>query len=106
MSQVEINSLAPDFTLDDYEGIPVSLSDFKGKKNVILVFNRTFTWPFCRAHMAQLRQDYEEFVRRNTEIVVVGPENAAGFKDYFEKNNLPFIGLPDPKASVLKLYVV
>ncbi len=54
--------------------------------------------------MAQLRQDYEEFVRRNTEIVVVGPENAAGFKDYFEKNNLPFIGLPDPKASVLKLY--
>ncbi len=43
MSQVEINSLAPDFTLDDYEGIPVSLSDFKGKKNVILVFNRTFT---------------------------------------------------------------
>jgi peroxiredoxin len=54
--------------------------------------------------MAQLRQDYQEFVERNTEIVVVGPENTAGFKEYFEKNDLPFIGLPDPKASVLKLY--
>jgi len=36
--------------------------------------------------------------------VVVGPENARAFADYFEKESLPFIGLPDPKASVLKLY--
>lgn len=54
--------------------------------------------------MAQLRQDYQEFVDRKTEIVVAGPENAEAFKNYFEKNDLPFVGLPDPKASVLKLY--
>jgi len=54
--------------------------------------------------MAQLRQDYQKFVERNTEIVVVGPENAQAFKSYFEKNDLPFVGLPDPTASVLKLY--
>ena len=54
--------------------------------------------------MAQLRQDYQKFVDRKTEIVVVGPENAEAFKNYFEKNDLAFIGLPDPKASVLKLY--
>ncbi len=54
--------------------------------------------------MAQLRQDYQKFVDRNTEIVVVGPENAQAFESYFEKNDLPFVGLPDPTASVLKLY--
>lgn len=54
--------------------------------------------------MAQLRQDYQEFVDRKTEIVVVGPEDDEAFKNYFEKNNLPFVGLPDSKASVLKLY--
>jgi len=54
--------------------------------------------------MAQLRQDYSEFVARDIEVVVVGPENARAFADYFEKESLPFIGLPDPKASVLKLY--
>ena len=54
--------------------------------------------------MAQLRQDYQKFVERNTEVVVVGPENAQAFKSYFEKNDLPFVGLPDPTASVLKLY--
>lgn len=54
--------------------------------------------------MAQLRQDYAEFEKRNTKIIVVGPENANAFREYFSKNDLPFIGLPDPSASVLKLY--
>ena len=54
--------------------------------------------------MTQLRQDYQEFVDRQVALLVLGPENADAFKKYFEKNDLPFIGLPDPKASVLKLY--
>jgi peroxiredoxin len=33
---------APDFTLDDFQGRPVSLANFRGHKNVILVFNRGF----------------------------------------------------------------
>jgi peroxiredoxin Q/BCP len=54
--------------------------------------------------MAQLRQDYAQFVARDIEVVVVGPENAKAFADYFARESLPFIGLPDPTASVLKLY--
>ena len=54
--------------------------------------------------MAQLRQDYGEFVRRRAEVVVVGPEGPAGFRVYWERENLPFIGLPDPYHTVLKLY--
>jgi len=54
--------------------------------------------------MAQLRQDYEKFVKLDTEILVAGPESAEAFKNYWEKENLPFIGLPDPEHKVLKLY--
>ena len=54
--------------------------------------------------MAQLRHDYSKFVARNVEVVVVGPEDAKAFAAYFQKEALPFVGLPDPKASVLKLY--
>ena len=54
--------------------------------------------------MAQLRQDYTEFEKRQTRVVVIGPENAEAFKAYFNKHNLPFIGLPDPSTRVLKLY--
>jgi len=51
-----------------------------------------------------LRQDYQQFIARDVEVIVVGPEDAKAFAAYFEKESLPFIGLPDPKASVLKLY--
>jgi len=54
--------------------------------------------------MAQLRQDYQEFVDRQAVMLVLGPENAEAFEKYFRENDLPFVGLPDPKASVLKLY--
>ena len=54
--------------------------------------------------MAQLRQDYQEFVKRNTEVIVVGPEKAKSFQQYWQKENLPFIGLPDPDHTVLKTY--
>lgn len=43
MARVSLNQIAPDFSLADYRGNAVSLSDFRGKKNVLLVFNRTFT---------------------------------------------------------------
>jgi peroxiredoxin Q/BCP len=54
--------------------------------------------------LAQLRQDYKDFVDRQCQIVVVGPESAPSFAAYWRDNDLPFIGLPDPAASVLKLY--
>jgi peroxiredoxin Q/BCP len=54
--------------------------------------------------MAQLRQDYDQFVSRNCEILVLGIEKPEAFKAYWQDNRLPFIGLPDPKGSVLKLF--
>ncbi len=54
--------------------------------------------------MAQLRRDYSKFQALETEIIVVGPEDAVAFKLYWQSHKLPFIGLPDPTHSVLKRY--
>lgn len=42
MARIELNAQAPDFTLNDFNGKRVSLSDFINKKNVLVVFNRGF----------------------------------------------------------------
>lgn len=42
MARVELNTPAPDFILPDFNGNRVSLSDFIGRKNVLVVFNRGF----------------------------------------------------------------
>jgi peroxiredoxin len=42
MARVELNIQAPNFTLSDFNGKSVSLSDFAGQKNVLVIFNRGF----------------------------------------------------------------
>jgi len=54
--------------------------------------------------MAQLRQDYDKFVVEDTVVLVLGPEDPQAFSNYWRKNSLPFIGLPDPSHSVLKKF--
>lgn len=54
--------------------------------------------------MAQLRHDYQLFVTLNTEIVAIGPDDAESFRKYWKKEDLPFVGLPDPDHTILKLY--
>jgi peroxiredoxin len=54
--------------------------------------------------MAQLRRDEDRLEKLDIAVLIVGPEDAGAFRDYWEKEALPFIGLPDPKHSVIKLY--
>jgi peroxiredoxin len=54
--------------------------------------------------MAQLRQDYQEFVDRNAEVVVVGPDDEQAFRDYWRKESLPFVGLADQTHAVAQRY--
>ncbi len=54
--------------------------------------------------MTQLRQEYQRIMALDTEIIVIGPEGTESFQKYWEKENLPFIGLPDPGHKVLNLY--
>jgi peroxiredoxin Q/BCP len=54
--------------------------------------------------LAQLRLDYDQFVERGAEVLAIGPEGAEAFQKYWQANDLPFIGLPDPEHRVLNLY--
>ena len=104
MSKVQIDTEAPDFVLNDFDGKKISLSDYRNKKNVLLVLNRGFLWPFCRRHIAQLRQKSDKLTNLDIEVLVAGPENSDSFRRYWKKESLPFKGLPDPNHSVMKLY--
>ena len=52
----------------------------------------------------QLRQDYEKFVDRETEVIAVGPDSRHAFIDFWAKFKIPFIGLADPDHQVARLY--
>jgi peroxiredoxin Q/BCP len=51
-----------------------------------------------------MRDSHSEFVKRGIEIVAIGPNDQHSFQRYWENENLPYIGLPDPDHEVAKLY--
>ena len=54
--------------------------------------------------MTQLRQDYQEFVKRNVELIAIGPEDREKFAEYWITEQMPFRGIPDPRHRVANLY--
>jgi len=54
--------------------------------------------------LARLRDEYNQYTRRGVEILAIGPNALAPFKDYWRNERIPFIGLPDPDHKVALLY--
>ncbi len=54
--------------------------------------------------MAQLRQDYKEFVVRNTEVLIVSPEDAPQVAEFWRNEQMPMPGLVDPWPAVATPY--
>jgi len=54
--------------------------------------------------MAQLRQGYNQLRMLAIEVLIVGPKKPESYRNYWVKEKLPLIGLPDPTHSVMNLY--
>jgi peroxiredoxin len=54
--------------------------------------------------MAQLRQDYPQFVQRETAVIAVGPDSQQDFIKFWRETQMPFIGLADPQHVAARLY--
>jgi peroxiredoxin Q/BCP len=54
--------------------------------------------------MAQLRQGYQQFVDRDTEIIAIGPESDKAFKEWWDEHQMPFTGIADPRHVIADTY--
>ena len=102
--EAKIGSIAPDFRLQATDGRIFSLSDFRGKTNVILFFIRETTCGQCRTHVGHLGQMYEQFREAGAEILVILGDKLETTKEYAAGLSLPFPILSDPNRAVYHLY--
>ncbi len=51
-----------------------------------------------------MRQDYQEFVDRDTEIIAIGPEDKETFARWWREHEMPFTGIGDPQHLIADLY--
>ncbi len=96
---------APDFTLNDKDGRPVSLSDFRGKKVVLYFYSRDNT-PGCTRQANAFARSYAQFLDHNTVVVGISKDSAASHLKFAEKHELPFVLLSDPELQAIQAYGV
>ena len=102
---LEINSIAPDFTLQDKDGNDVRLSDFAGKRVVLYFYPRDNT-PGCSRQACAFAGAYEDFKTMNVAVIGVSKDSVASHVKFAEKYSLPFILLSDPELQAIQAYDV
>ncbi len=103
MASLQIGSKAPDFTVNDQDGKPVKLSDFKGKKVVLYFYPKDMT-PGCTAEACDLRDNYTLLQKRGYEVLGVSTDSEKLHKKFIEKEKLPFTLLADTDKKLHALY--
>jgi len=101
----EVGYLAPDFALPSLDGQTVRLSDFRGKKAILLNFWATWCAP-CRLEMPTMDTAYQEYKGRDLEVLAVSLDagSQSGVKNFMHELRLSFPALLDPDMEVLRLY--
>ena len=97
---------APEFTLKNESGEDVSLSDFAGKKYIILYFYPKDATPGCTTEACDFRDAYESFDNLNAVILGVSPDGEKAHTKFIEKHGLPFSLLIDDQHQVAEAYGV
>ncbi|MCA6073373.1 thioredoxin-dependent thiol peroxidase [Fulvivirga sedimenti] len=100
---LEPGKKAPDFKVNDQDGNPVKLSDFKGKK-VVLYFYPKDNTPGCTAEACNLRDNYSKFQKEGYEILGVSTDNEKSHQKFIEKQELPFRLLADTEKEIHEKY--
>lgn len=102
---LETGTKAPDFTLPDQNGNPVSLSDFAGKRVVVYFYPRDNT-PGCTRQACAFAQNYEGFRAKDVVVIGISKDSVASHLKFAQKYELPFILLSDPELQAIQAYGV
>jgi thioredoxin-dependent peroxiredoxin len=96
-------SAAPDFTLPDQDGNPMTLSTLRGR-NVVLVFYPGDETTLCRRQLCEFRDRWPAVGEHNAVVFGVNPQSAESHSKFRKNREFPFPLLVDRGQKVAKLY--
>jgi peroxiredoxin len=105
---LSVGQSAPDFTLKDQNQKEVKLSDFAGKKNVVLVFYPLDWSPTCTKEHACFVNDMKRFGTLDAEVLGISVDSVWSHKAYAEKMGIQYSLLADfhPRGAMSEKYGV
>ncbi|MBK2259229.1 thioredoxin-dependent thiol peroxidase [Francisella philomiragia] len=106
MKILEQGQLAPNFKLENQNNEEVSLSDFKGKKNVLIYFYPKAMTPGCTTQSIGLSSISDKLAKLDTVVLGISPDAPKRLKKFEERDNLTVQLLSDEDHKVAELYGV
>jgi len=103
-AEIKVGATAPDFTLKDQDQKDVKLSDYKGKKNVVLAFYPLDWSPVCTTENKCLNDDFPKFQSASTEVLGISRDSVYSHKAWQEALGLKHRLLSDMSGDVAKKY--
>jgi len=104
MAFSEIGTAATDFSLVNQRGEKVSLTDFRGKKNVVLYFYPKAMTPGCTVQACGIRDSKDQFDALDTVVMAVSPDSVDKLIKFEDKQELNVILLSDEDHQVTESY--
>ena len=104
--KMEVGEPAPDFTLPDQDGSIVNLSDFKNKRDLLLIFVRGDWCPGCHMMLRTYEKEREKFQKKNIMVMAIGPDPVGVNREMVLKLGLDFKVLSDEKQKTAMTYGV
>jgi peroxiredoxin len=103
---LSIGSAAPDFELSDQHGEKVSLSSFRGKKNVVVLFIPFAFTGTCTGELCALRDDLAPFQNDNVQLLAISCDSMFTQRIFAEQEGYKFPVLADfwPHGAAAKAY--
>ena len=95
MAFPKVGNMAPKFSLDDHEGKTVSLSDYKGKSNVVVYFYPKAMTPGCTVQAQGLRDSAKALKNLDTVVLGISPDPVKKLAKFVERDELNFQLLSD-----------
>lgn len=106
MAKLQIGDPAPEFELLNQKGEMVRLSDYLGKKTVVLYFYPKDETPGCVKEACGFRDSYEDFIEVGAEVIGVSDDSIDSHRLFSLSRRLPFVLLSDQKGKIRKTYGV
>ncbi|MBW1599019.1 peroxiredoxin [Streptomyces sp. JJ38] len=105
---IAVGTKAPDFQLKNQHGETVSLSDFRGKKNVVLMFYPFAFTGVCTGELCALRDELPRFVNDDVQLLAVSNDSPFALRVFAEQEQLGYPLLSDfwPHGDVSRAYEV
>lgn len=101
--RLEPGTVAPDFTLANQDGTPVTLSDLRGTK-VVLYFYPAASTPACTAQACDFRDSLASLAGAGYTVLGVSPDTQEALRKFHDADQLTFDLLSDPEHVVLEAY--